>query len=367
LKILVTGAEGFLGWHTRVRMRALTTHDVVSVSRDNWTDLSSLARGADAVMHIAGVNRGADRDVEQGNIDLAGDVGEAVSASGTVKRLIFANSIWAGSDSPYGAGKEAASALLAKHAESVDAQYVDVRLPNLFGEHGRPHYNSFVATFVDAVLSGHEPSVDDREIDILHAQSAAASLIGGLTGTENRHVQEVVSTTVAQVFAKLSHFHQIYTRGDFPELETQLDVDLFNTLRAAMFPQHYPSPLTVHSDGRGELVEAVRSHGGQGQTFVSTTVPGATRGDHFHLGKVERFIVVSGAGRISLRKVLSDQVVSFNVAGDEPVVVDMPTMWVHNITNTGDSDLVTLFWTHTLFDPANPDTYWEPVTTRAAS
>ena len=109
------------------------------------------------------------------------------------------------------------------------------------------------------------------------------------------------------------------------------------------------------------MVETVRSHGGQGQTFVSTTGLGITRGEHFHLGKVERFVVLGGQARISLRRVCDNEIVSFDVSGDRPAVVDMPTMWVHNITNIGDSELTTLFWTHSLFDPEAPDTYWEPV------
>jgi UDP-2-acetamido-2,6-beta-L-arabino-hexul-4-ose reductase len=140
---------------------------------------------------------------------------------------------------------------------------------------------------------------------------------------------------------------------------------LFNTYRAALFPNHYPIALTAHADERGRLVETVRAHGGQGQTFVSTTRPGITRGEHFHLGKVERFVVLSGRARISLRRVCTDEIVSFDVSGEAPAVVDMPTMWVHNITNIGDTELTTLFWTHSLFDPDNPDTFWEPVAQEA--
>jgi len=105
----------------------------------------------------------------------------------------------------------------------------------------------------------------------------------------------------------------------------------------------------------------VRAHGGQGQTFVSTTKPGITRGEHFHLRKIERFVVLRGEARISLRRMFADDVVSFDVTGDAPAVVDMPTMWVHNITNTGASELTTLFWTHELFDPAAPDTFPDTV------
>jgi UDP-2-acetamido-2,6-beta-L-arabino-hexul-4-ose reductase len=166
---------------------------------------------------------------------------------------------------------------------------------------------------------------------------------------------------VQSVFDTLHHQNALYAGGDVPELFTELDVDLFNTLRASLFPAHYPVGLTPRSDHRGSLVEVVRAHGGQGQTFVSTTRPGITRGEHFHLRKIERFVVLSGEARISLRRLLTDEVVTFDVGGDRPVIVDMPTMWVHNITNTGTTELTTLFWTHELFDPDAPDTFPEQV------
>lgn len=361
MKIVLTGAHGFLGWHTRVRLHALTDHEVVPVGRDNFDELPDLFHNVDAVIHIAGINRGSEDEVEDGNRRLAQQVGQAVVAAGHAPRIIFANSTQAGNGTPYGTGKQAASKVLAAVAEEVGAHFVDVQLPNIFGEHGRPYYNSFVATFVDSVIKSVPPQITDREVELLHVQSAAQWLIDALVTAESRLAPSGELTTVQDVYEKLQSFRQTYESGDIPPLLTQFDVDLFNTLRAALFPEHYPIALTVHADERGRLVETVRSHGGQGQTFVSTTRPGVTRGDHFHLGKVERFVVLAGQARISLRKTLTEETVSFDVNGDQPAIVDMPTMWVHNITNTGDTEVVTLFWTHTLFDPSAPDTFWEPV------
>ena len=361
MKIVLTGAHGFLGWHTRVRLHALTDHEVVPVGRDDFDELPDLFQNVDAVIHIAGINRAAEDEVEDGNRRLAEQVGQAIVAAGRAPRIIFANSTQAGNGTPYGTGKQAASKVLAAVAEEVGAHFVDVQLPNIFGEHGRPYYNSFVATFVDSVIKAVPPHITDREVELLHVQSAAQCLIDALMTAESQLAPAGELTTVQDVYEKLQSFRQTYESGDIPPLLSQFDVDLFNTLRAAMFPDHYPIALTTHADDRGRLVETVRAHGGQGQTFVSTTRPGVTRGDHFHLGKVERFVVLSGKARISLRKVLTEDAVSFDVNGDQPVIVDMPTMWVHNITNTGDTEVVTLFWTHTLFDPGDPDTYWEPV------
>ena len=362
MRILVTGAGGFLGWHLRIRLRALTGAEVVPVTRHNWAELPDLVAGADAIIHVAGVNRGPDQAVERGNIELASDVAAAVRRCGGPARLVFANSTQCGNGSAYGTGKAMAAEILADAAAQNGGHCVDVRLPNLFGEHGRPGYNSFVATFVRAVVDGIAPTVVDRPVGLLHAQDAAQVLIDGLTSQHKRIDPPAQLTSVGEVLTTLREFNAVYAEGgDIPTLRSRLDVDLFNTLRAARFPAGYPIALAPRADDRGRLVETVRAHGSAGQTFVSTTRPGVTRGEHFHLRKIERFVVLDGQARISLRRVFTDEVVHFDVDGREPVAVDMPTMWVHNITNIGDQDLVTLFWTNELFDPEQPDTYPEPV------
>jgi UDP-2-acetamido-2,6-beta-L-arabino-hexul-4-ose reductase len=361
VKVLLTGAEGFLGWHTRARLAATTDHQIVPVTRSTWPDLDRLVADADAIIHVAGINRGPDPDVREGNLGLAEDLATAVRSSGARPNIVFANSVQSGAPSPYGQGKAGAAAVLSGLAAELRRPAVDVRLPNLFGEHGRPRYNSFVPTFIEAMLEGRTPFIEDRPIELLHVQQAAQVLIDALEGGPGVIEPRGTSTTVQAVFDKLVEFHRLYTSGDIPPLCSDLDVDLFNTLRAAMFPSHYPIPLSTRSDGRGSLIEVVRAHGGQGQTFVSSTRPGMTRGEHFHLRKIERFVVLAGQARITLRRVFSRETVAFSVTGVRPCIVDMPTLWTHNITNTGSSHLSTLFWTHELFDPGRPDTYPEPV------
>ena len=144
-------------------------------------------------------------------------------------------------------------------------------------------------------------------------------------------------------------------------------VNLFNTYRSYLFPHHFPIHPQVHADDRGELFEAVRARGGPGMAFVSTTRPGKVRGDHYHLRKIERFLVVAGEAEISLRRLLYDDVVTFRVSGDQPGFVDMPTMWVHSIRNVGSTELVTMFWADQLLDVASPDQYPEKVVQEVTS
>jgi UDP-2-acetamido-2,6-beta-L-arabino-hexul-4-ose reductase len=359
VKVAVTGADGFLGWHLQVRAKALRPDlEIVPVAQADWPRLAELLTGVDAVIHVAGINRDTDEAVRDGNIALARDVVAAVGEGRP--QLVYANSIQVGNGTPYAIGKAGAADVLGEACAGWGTGFTDVRLPNLFGEHGRPAYNSFVATFVAAAVAGETPgSLVDRPIGLLHAQNAAQALLDGLDASG---VSEPVpyETSVAHVWDTLAEYRSTYSGADVPDVTDDFRLDLFNTYRAALFPSRYPMALTTRSDQRGGLVEAIRSHGAGGQTFVSTTNEGFTRGEHFHLRKIERFAVLSGRAEIALRRELTDEVVTFVVSGDEPVAIDMPTMWTHNITAL-EGEVSTLFWTNELFDPDHPDTYWENV------
>lgn len=365
MKILLTGATGFLGWHTRLRLHAMTDHHVVPVDRSVWARLPELVGGADAVIHVAGVNRAdSDREVEAGNLSLGSELAAAIDSAGRPVRVVYANSVQAGNGTPYGTGKKRAGDTIRRTVERIGGQFVDVVLPNIFGEHGRPQYNSFVATFVHAAIRGDTPGINDNHVGLLHAQDAAQTLLDGLTtqGTSLNPPPE--EHGVRDVWDLLQEFHTSYVpTGEIPDLSSKFRVDLFNTYRSALFPDHYPITLVPHADHRGVFVETVRCRGGEGQTSISTTVPGVTRGEHYHLSKVERFAVIHGRGTIELRRMFTDEVLTFELRGDDPMAIDMPVGWVHNITNTGDNLLLTQFWSHEFFRPDAPDTFSEPVRT----
>lgn len=366
--VVITGGHGFLGWHLACRLRAIAGVDPVRLGRREFDEDESLRHGLDGaatIYHLAGVNR-ADTDavVEQGNVHLADRLARAIEDRGEPVHLVYANSVQSDLDNPYGRGKRRAGEILTEAVRRVGGTMADVVLPNLFGEHGRPSYNSVVATFAHLVATGGEPVVnEDRELPLLHAQAAAATLIAA--GDARRFTQERPRAThvrVSAVLDRLRGFHDLYAvRGEIPDLSDRFSVELFNTYRSYLFPQSYPIFPTLHQDPRGRLFEAVRAHGGTGQAFVSTTTPGATRGDHYHLSKIERFMVVKGDAEIALRRLLHNNVVRFKVSGDRPGFVDMPAMWAHNITNVGSSELVTIFWADQLLDAQRPDQYPEQV------
>ncbi|MGC4808139.1 NAD-dependent epimerase/dehydratase family protein [Micromonospora sp. DT233] len=362
LRLAITGAGGFLGWHVRTLLRALGRPEPIVVSRADLTDPAAVAArldGVDRVLHLAGVNRGDPAEVAAGNVQLAAQLAQGLRRCATPPRSVaFANSVQAGNGTPYGDAKATAAGILASTGVALD----DLLLPNLYGEHGRPFYNSVVATFCRLLATGDTPEVHgDRELTLAHATDAAARLVGVPAGGSWDPAMPPLRIGVGELARRLTGFAETYRRAEIPPLRDRHDVRLFNTYRSHAFPAHAPLPLPRRADARGELVETVRAHDGGGQTFCSGTHPGVTRGEHFHLAKIERFVVLRGSAEIALRRVGDGDVVRFAVAGDEPVAVDMPTMWAHRITNTGPGELVTLFWTNELFDPGRPDTYPEPV------
>ncbi|MDX2377634.1 NAD-dependent epimerase/dehydratase family protein [Microbacterium sp. LRZ72] len=361
--LTLTGAGGFLGWHTRVAARA---NDVDTVSLKVGSSFSApraaeTVSGTERLVHVAGVNRGSDAEVHDGNILFATQVADAIRrADEPPQTIVFANSMQASNSSTYGMAKAAAAEILSRVAEDVDIEFVDVLLPNLFGEHGRPFYNSVTATFCHLLARGEYPAVDhDRELTLLHAQNAADLLLGSVSLESQASLEHV--ETVSGLLGRLTEQANLYRRGEVPTVASPFERDLFNTYRAFAFEGHMPFGLARHADERGSFFELIRSHGGTAQSSISTTAPGVTRGDHFHRRKVERFTVVSGSASISLRRLFTDEVVTFQVSGEEPSAVDMPTMWAHNIRNVGAELLYTSFWTNDLFDPVDPDTISEVV------
>lgn len=370
MKVAITGAEGFLGWHARCALKA-RGEDFVAIGRAVTADsdrLDAALGGADAVLHLAGPNRADPTALREQHLGLARGLTGALDRMSARPNLVYANSIQSGNGTPFGDGKAAAAEHLVAWGQKTGTAVADVRLPNLFGEHGRPHYNSVVATFCHELANGATPVIEqDRVLPLLHVQDAIDGLLdavgtdpepgdaGGIREPEGR------ATSVSTLLGTLTGFRDVYATGDIPDINDPLHLALFNTYRSFCFPQLYPILPPLRADNRGHLFECVKGHGGQTQVFCSTSHPGITRGEHFHLRKVERFLVLQGTAEIALRRLFDDAVVRFQVSGTAPAIVDMPTMWAHSITNTGDDELLTLFWAHEILDPSNPDTYPEPV------
>ena len=367
IRVVITGASGLLGWHCATRLHARNCaatfrgepqpFEIVAIDRDSFNDSARLRyalAGAEAVLHFAGVNRGTDEQVERGNCVIAERLAAGCRDVGGTPHIVYANSTHASVDSPYGRSKRQAAEILG----AAVPRFTDLVLPHIFGEGARPFYNNVTATFIHQVVRGDVPSVNpEGEVRLLHAGAAADEAIGavcwGLTGPLRPEPRPM---KVVELLQRIRGFHAAYTGNIFPDLSDPIDLALFNSYRSALYPAFFPRPLNLNRDARGVLFEAVKSCGG-GQTFLSWTEPGVTRGNHFHLNKVERFLVLQGEAVIRIRRVLGGPVWEYRLSGGEPAAVDMPTMHAHSIENVGDRPLLTLFWTQAFFDPAAPDTY----------
>lgn len=364
-RIGVTGSNGFLGWHLRCALHADRQDAVVLAPREVFDDDTALGKfvaQCDAIVHLAALNRGDDAVIESANVDLTRRLIAALEAARARPHVILSSSIHQASDTPYGRSKRISAELLANWASRSGAIFTNLILPNIFGECGRPHYNSVVATFCHQLARGEAPQIiEDRELELVHAQRVAREIrqIVGRPAVGDR----LMSGTRLRVSALLSRLREMarrYADHRIPRLDAELDLELFNTYRSYLFPQGYPMTPDLRSDNRGALFEAVKSER-EGQCFVSTTPPGVTRGNHYHTAKIERFLVISGQAVIRVRKLFDAEITEYRVSGERPQYVDMPTLHTHNITNVGGDSLITLFWSNEIFDPARPDTYAEPV------
>lgn len=368
MKIVITGGDGFLGTHTKFFFHEKIKEGTVclqNLSRKDFAD-DDLAKAAlvdaDLVLHFAGINRGTDEELEQGNILLSERLRELHARSGSKAHIVFASSTHEERDTAYGRGKKRAGEILLAYGVSEHIPVTVSVLPNLFGEFAKPRYNSAVATFCDDLAAGRESEVNSEgSTQLLYVQEAIARMVNVfVSGHTGKVYVEGVTRSIPDVYALLASFNQTYRSGAFPDTHSPLELQLFNTLHSYLFDVLFPLPLIVRSDDRGDLFEMVRSSRTD-QVFYSSTKPGKVRGEHYHTRKMERFCVVSGEGEISVRRLLTHTTRTFRVSGAEPVVIDMPTFCTHNLKNTGETNLLAVFWISEQFNPDEPDTFREPV------
>lgn len=363
--ISITGIDGLIGSHLRAFLYGQPDVQLNGANRATFASENNLEKfvsASDAIVHLAGLHCGDEQLVAETNIRLTKAL---ISACKQVKKrphIIFASSTHIYRDTLYGHSKKECSRLLQHWADSVGASFTNLILPHVFGEGGKPFFNSVISTFCYQIANGQKSEIiKDSEVEELHAQRLAWEIFDIICACRLGDVTpKGTKIMVSDLLAKLKDFNKKYQQQIIPNLSNAFDLHLFNTFRSYLFPKKYPIAPVLHTDTRGTLFESIKALSG-GQTYNSTTKPGITRGNHYHLTKLERFLVLSGQADICLRKLFSNEVITFRVNGDEPGFIDIPNLYAHNITNTGRSDLLTLFWSHEIFDPEHPDTYPEEV------
>ena len=368
MKIGITGGSGFVGWHLQCYLKTKKEVGLVRVAtRDTFSSADKLREfvaDIEIIIHLAGVNRASEEEILRGNVQPAVQLIDALTATGAKPCVIFFSSTQAiEADSPYGRAKQEASKLFSVWAEQSHSRFINLIVPHVFGEYGRPYYNSAVATFCHQVAKREKPTVTGNgRLKLIHVQDLAEEVFKLLSSSaEGTVVVEGVPITVGEVAGRLEKLYETYAVcGELPDLSDSLQRSLFNALRGEMPHGQRLNASVKHVDDRGWLVETVKAHSG-GQCFVSVTQPGITRGNHFHRRKVERFFVLQGKAKIKMRRLFSKEIVEYDLDGETPSYVDIPTLHTHSITCLGEEQLITLFWADEFYDPDNPDTFFEEV------
>lgn len=365
IKVGITGIDGLIGWHLRSFLHGQKGIELRGADKPEFASaelLEKFAAGCDVIVHLAGMNRGDDAEVSATNIALTEKLLGACDAVKARPQLVFSSSTHIYRGTPYGNSKKRCAELLKAWAAANKTVFTNLILPNIFGESGRPFYNSAVSTFCFQLANGQEPEIiKDAEIEILHAQRVAREIFALIKKPVDGELSPAGSKIlVSGLLAEIKRMAGVYAGHVVPDLRDPLALDLFNTYRSYLFPGKVPVGVDLKRDARGYLFEAAKSENG-GQTFISSTLPGITRGNHYHTLKFERFLVIKGKACIRVRKLFSGETREFFVDGEKPQYVDMPALHTHNITNIGDAELMTMFWSSEIFDPANPDTFQETV------
>jgi len=366
----VTGAEGFIGQHLRRRLGVEPGVRVEVCPRSAWNDARALDRfaaGCDAIVHLAGVNRGDDEHVRTVNAELLEQLLAAAARCARAPHVVFASSTQRDRASAYGTAKrEADQRLAAWVAEGRRRSATSLIIPNVYGPGCRPHYNSVVATFCHQLAHGEEPTVvEDSAVDFVWVNDLVDQIVVAMrTKTSGYNLVGIGRTgtlRISELLSKLKQFRQARLEaGVLPDLSSRIDASLYATFESHLELADHAQQAEVHADERGRLFEVLKLAQG-GQVFFSTTRPGVIRGNHYHTRKIERFCVVSGEAAIRLRRVGSDEVREYRVSGERPEFVSIPVWHVHQIENTGRDELLTMFWSNEIFDAEDPDTYPEKV------
>jgi UDP-2-acetamido-2,6-beta-L-arabino-hexul-4-ose reductase len=318
------------------------------------------------IVHLAGVNRAnTDKEVYEGNMLLTNALNKALKNTRFQGKLLFASSSQEKGDSAYGKAKKASRLLLEETMCTLEGSFSGLIIPNIFGPFCKPNYNSFVATFCSKILNEESPEIiKDTKVPLLYVGDLVNHIIEaiGKPNESTEYLQPKVEIKVTEVLSLLKSFKSSYIENNtIPNLKNSFELQLFNTFRSYLdIDEINPKPLVQHTDERGFFSELIRTDIG-GQFSYSTTLTGITRGNHFHTRKIERFMVIGGKAKISMRKIGSTKVNDYILDGEKPSYVDMPIWFTHNITNIGTTPLITVFWINETYNSQDADTYFENV------
>ena len=361
-RVLLTGANGFIGKNLSIRLGEQNDTEILSFVRGDSKDvLLELVEKADAIIHLAGENRPNDpQDFSLVNVDLTIDLCESIEDSGRNIPLIFTSSAQAESDNLYGKSKLAAEQAIEDYVNKTGNSAVIYRLVGVFGKFCKPNYNSVVATFChniahDLPIQINNPDfilklayIDDVVDDLLQA------LIKVKPGLYREEISNTYTITLGNLAEQIRAFKNCRTSLLSERVGTGLTRALYSTYMSYLPLEKFVYDLPKHGDERGMFVEMLKTPD-CGQFSFFTVLPGETRGSHYHHTKTEKFLVVEGKVKMCFRQLLTDEIHEVVLFADKPQVVDTIPGWVHDITNVGDCKAIIMLWANEIFDQESPD------------
>ncbi len=368
MKILVTGSKGFVG---RNIVAQLNTENHIIYEYDLDTDpalLNTYTSDCEFVFHLAGVNRSENKEeFMKGNFGFTSVLLDSLKANSNFSPILITSSIQALRDNVYGTSKKAGEDLLFAYGKETGAKVYVYRLANLFGKWSRPNYNTVVATFCHNIARELEIRIDNAnaKLTLCYIDDLIDEFMNTLDDKPTRD-GEFCKVAISHniLLGELAEIIQGFKDGrkelNLPKLMNPFIKKLYSTYLSFLPTDEFSYPLKMNVDNRGSFTEFIKTPD-RGQVSVNISKKGVTKGNHWHHSKNEKFLVVSGEGVIRFRKVGETEVIKYNVSSEKLEVIDIPVGYTHSISNTGETDMITVMWANEIFDKDNPDTYYEEV------
>jgi len=371
LKLAITGQDGFIGFHLYNTIKIKCPEiEIVKFQKDffkNDDKIDQLIKGVDVIVHLAGLNRAEDQDfLFNQNLLLANKIIQSIKRVNFQGKVIFASSIQEDLDNAYGKAKKKSRELFSNESKENEFSFIGLIIPNVFGAFCKPNYNSFISTFCNNSISGLENTItEDKQVPLIYIDNLIIDIIKAIkekSSNFKKVINEDLIISVSEVKKIIGDYYETYFQnGEIPNLDSSFKINLFNTFNSFIpFKTYYPKKYSPLIDSRGIFSEVIRANM-LGQYSYSITQPGETRGNHFHTRKIERFAVIHGEALIELRRIGSNKKLEYNLNGNTPSYIDMPIWHTHNIRNTGEVPLITLFWINEFYSEDDSDTFFEKV------
>lgn len=369
MKILVTGANGFVGKNLIAELKNRGYADIYECDIDTTdSELEVYTKNCEFVFHLAGVNRPENQeDFMKGNFGFTTVLLKKLREHNNKSKIVVSSSIQAILDNPYGLSKKAGEDAVFDYGKKENVEVLVYRFPNLFGKWCRPNYNSVVATFCNNIATDKEITVNDPniELNLAYIDDVVDELINALEGKANKkdeycYVERVYKVKLGIIADLIKSFKNSKKDLMIPNMKDKFSKVLYSTYLSYIPEDEFKYELKMNIDNRGSFTEMFKSEE-RGQVSINVTKPRITKGNHWHNTKNEKFVVISGKASIRFRKIGSDKIIEYIVSGEKFEIVDIPVGYTHSIENTGDTDLITVMWANEVFNPDKPDTYFMEV------